>query len=37
MVIYVCVFKNLGYKGFIKVFFYDLRKGELLEEDEFVL
>lgn len=37
MVIYVFVFKNLGYKEFIKVFFYDLRKGELLEEEEFIL
>ncbi|GAA8005049.1 ATP-dependent deoxyribonuclease AddB [Helicobacter pylori] len=34
MAIYACALKNLGYKGPIKAFFYDLRKGELLEEDE---
>ncbi|WRF78435.1 PD-(D/E)XK nuclease family protein [Helicobacter pylori] len=32
MTIYAFALKNLGYKGPIKVFFYDLRKGELLEE-----
>ncbi|RVZ16074.1 exonuclease [Helicobacter pylori] len=37
MAIYACALKNLGYKGPIKAFFYDLRKGELLEEDELVL
>ncbi|WP_120963888.1 ATP-dependent deoxyribonuclease AddB [Helicobacter pylori] len=34
MVIYAFALKNLGYKEPIKAFFYDLRKGELLEEDE---
>ncbi len=37
MTIYACALKNLGYKGPIKAFFYDLRKGELLEEDELTL
>ncbi|RVZ83662.1 ATP-dependent deoxyribonuclease AddB [Helicobacter pylori] len=37
MAIYACALKNLGYKGPIKAFFYDLRKGELLEEDEPIL
>ncbi|GAA9133569.1 ATP-dependent deoxyribonuclease AddB [Helicobacter pylori] len=37
MAIYAFALKNLGYKGPIKAFFYDLRKGELLEEDELVL
>ncbi|RVZ38411.1 exonuclease [Helicobacter pylori] len=37
MAIYACALKNLGYKEPIKAFFYDLRKGELLEEDELVL
>ncbi|GAA8719770.1 ATP-dependent deoxyribonuclease AddB [Helicobacter pylori] len=37
MAIYACTLKNLGYKDPIKAFFYDLRKGELLEEDELVL
>ncbi|PUD45931.1 exonuclease [Helicobacter pylori] len=37
MAIYAFALKNLGYKGSIKAFFYDLRKGELLEEDELVL
>ncbi|MCQ2923491.1 ATP-dependent deoxyribonuclease AddB [Helicobacter pylori] len=37
MAIYACTLKNLGYKGPIKAFFYDLRKGELLEEDELIL
>ncbi|WP_120988413.1 ATP-dependent deoxyribonuclease AddB [Helicobacter pylori] len=37
MAIYACTLKNLGYKGPIKSFFYDLRKGELLEEDELTL
>ncbi|WRG57298.1 ATP-dependent deoxyribonuclease AddB [Helicobacter pylori] len=37
MAIYAYALKNLGYKGPIKAFFYDLRKGELLEEDELVL
>ncbi|EJB74034.1 exonuclease [Helicobacter pylori Hp A-14] len=37
MAIYAFAFKNLGYKGPIKAFFYDLRKGELLEEDELIL
>ncbi|GAA7432145.1 ATP-dependent deoxyribonuclease AddB [Helicobacter pylori] len=32
MAIYAFALKNLGYKGPIKAFFYDLRKGELLEE-----
>ncbi|MFP6221907.1 ATP-dependent deoxyribonuclease AddB [Helicobacter pylori] len=34
MVIYAFALKNLGYKEPIKAFFYDLRKGELVEEDE---
>ncbi|WQW61898.1 ATP-dependent deoxyribonuclease AddB [Helicobacter pylori] len=34
MAIYAFALKNLGYKGPIKAFFYDLRKGELVEEDE---
>ncbi len=37
MTIYAFALKNLGYKDPIKAFFYDLRKGELLEEDEFIL
>ncbi|OPG20523.1 ATP-dependent deoxyribonuclease AddB [Helicobacter pylori] len=37
MAIYAYALKNLGYKEPIKAFFYDLRKGELLEEDELVL
>ncbi|MCQ2903332.1 ATP-dependent deoxyribonuclease AddB [Helicobacter pylori] len=37
MAIYAFALKNLGYKGPIKAFFYDLRKGELVEEDELVL
>lgn len=37
MAIYAHALKNLGYKDPIKAFFYDLRKGELLEEDELVL
>ncbi|GAA7448697.1 ATP-dependent deoxyribonuclease AddB [Helicobacter pylori] len=37
MVIYAFALKNLGYKGPIKAFFYDLRKGELLEEEEPIL
>ncbi|AQM65386.1 ATP-dependent deoxyribonuclease AddB [Helicobacter pylori] len=37
MAIYACALKNLGYKGPIKAFFYDLRKGELLEEDDLTL
>ncbi|WRG55071.1 ATP-dependent deoxyribonuclease AddB [Helicobacter pylori] len=37
MTIYAFALKNLGYKGPIKAFFYDLRKGELVEEDELVL
>ncbi len=37
MTIYACALKNLGYKGPIKAFFYDLRKGELLEEDDLTL
>ncbi|MDO7808128.1 ATP-dependent deoxyribonuclease AddB [Helicobacter pylori] len=37
MTIYAFALKNLGYKGPIKAFFYDLRKGELLEEDELTL
>ncbi len=36
MAIYAFALKNLGYKGPIKAFFYDLRKGELLEEDELI-
>ncbi|XNZ30059.1 PD-(D/E)XK nuclease family protein [Helicobacter pylori] len=37
MTIYAFALKNLGYKVPIKAFFYDLRKGELLEEDELIL
>ncbi|MGN8374095.1 ATP-dependent deoxyribonuclease AddB [Helicobacter pylori] len=37
MTIYAFALKNLGYKEPIKAFFYDLRKGELLEEDELFL
>ncbi|GAA7110004.1 ATP-dependent deoxyribonuclease AddB [Helicobacter pylori] len=37
MAIYAFALKNLGYKEPIKTFFYDLRKGELLEEEEPVL
>ncbi len=37
MTVYAFALKNLGYKGPIKAFFYDLRKGELLEEDELIL
>ncbi len=37
MAIYAFALKNLGYKGSIKAFFYDLRKGELVEEDELIL
>ncbi|WP_120930024.1 ATP-dependent deoxyribonuclease AddB [Helicobacter pylori] len=37
MAIYAFALKNLGYKGPIKAFFYDLRKGELLEEEELIL
>lgn len=37
MAIYAHALKNLGYKDPIKTFFYDLRKGELLEEDEPIL
>ncbi|WP_121298368.1 ATP-dependent deoxyribonuclease AddB [Helicobacter pylori] len=37
MAIYAFALKNLGYKKPIKAFFYDLRKGELLEEDELTL
>ncbi len=37
MAIYAFAIKNLGYKGPIKAFFYDLRKGELVEEDELTL
>ncbi|MFP6279042.1 ATP-dependent deoxyribonuclease AddB [Helicobacter pylori] len=37
MTIYAFALKNLGYKGSIKAFFYDLRKGELVEEDELTL
>ncbi|NHA19093.1 exonuclease [Helicobacter pylori] len=37
MAIYAFALKNLGYKEPIKAFFYDLRKGELLEEDKLVL
>ncbi|GAA7630652.1 ATP-dependent deoxyribonuclease AddB [Helicobacter pylori] len=33
MAVYAFALKNLGYKGPIKAFFYDLRKGELVEED----
>ncbi|GAA8436614.1 ATP-dependent deoxyribonuclease AddB [Helicobacter pylori] len=37
MAIYAFALKSLGYKGPIKAFFYDLRKGELLEEEEPIL
>ncbi|GAA7153069.1 ATP-dependent deoxyribonuclease AddB [Helicobacter pylori] len=37
MVIYAFALKNLGYKEPIKAFFYDLRKGELLEEEGLTL
>ncbi|EKQ72844.1 PD-(D/E)XK nuclease family protein [Helicobacter pylori] len=37
MAIYARALKNLGYKDPIKAFFYDLRKGELVEEDELIL
>ncbi len=37
MAIYAFALKNLGYKGPIKAFFYDLRKGKLLEEEEPIL
>ncbi|GAA7247469.1 ATP-dependent deoxyribonuclease AddB [Helicobacter pylori] len=37
MAIYAFALKNLGYKGPIKAFFYDLRKGKLLEEEDPVL
>ncbi|WP_104748848.1 PD-(D/E)XK nuclease family protein [Helicobacter cetorum] len=37
MAIYVYALKNLGYKEPIKAFFYDLRKGELKEEEELIL
>ncbi|MFP6082895.1 ATP-dependent deoxyribonuclease AddB [Helicobacter pylori] len=37
MAIYAFALKNLGYKEPIKAFFYDLRKGELVEEDEPIL
>ncbi|WP_120916417.1 ATP-dependent deoxyribonuclease AddB [Helicobacter pylori] len=37
MAIYAFALKNLGYKGPIKAFFYDLRKGELVEENELTL
>ncbi len=37
MATYARALKNLGYKDPIKAFFYDLRKGELLEEDELIL
>ncbi|MFP6187808.1 ATP-dependent deoxyribonuclease AddB [Helicobacter pylori] len=37
MAIYAFALKNLGYKDPIKAFFYNLRKGELLEEDELIL
>ncbi|GAB0029032.1 ATP-dependent deoxyribonuclease AddB [Helicobacter pylori] len=37
MAIYAFALKNLGYKGPIKAFFYDLREGKLLEEEEPVL
>ncbi len=33
MAIYAFALKNLGYREPIKAFFYDLRKGELLEEE----
>ncbi len=37
MAIYAFALKSLGYKGSIKAFFYDLRKGKLLEEEEPIL
>ncbi|GAA7390920.1 ATP-dependent deoxyribonuclease AddB [Helicobacter pylori] len=37
MAVYAFALKNLGYKGPIKAFFYDLRKGELLEEEGLTL
>ncbi|MFP6076745.1 ATP-dependent deoxyribonuclease AddB [Helicobacter pylori] len=37
MAVYAFALKNLGYKEPIKAFFYDLRKGELVEEDEPIL
>ncbi|WRF74058.1 ATP-dependent deoxyribonuclease AddB [Helicobacter pylori] len=37
MAVYAFALKNLGYKEPIKAFFYDLRKGELVEEDELFL
>ncbi|OPG31021.1 ATP-dependent deoxyribonuclease AddB [Helicobacter pylori] len=37
MAIYAFALKNLGYKEPIKAFFYDLKKGKLLEEDELIL
>ncbi|GAA7148485.1 ATP-dependent deoxyribonuclease AddB [Helicobacter pylori] len=37
MAVYAFALKNLGYKEPIKAFFYDLRKGELLEEEELTL
>ncbi|MFP6322138.1 ATP-dependent deoxyribonuclease AddB [Helicobacter pylori] len=37
MAIYAFALKNLGYREPIKAFFYDLRKGELLEEDKLIL
>ncbi|MCQ2728974.1 ATP-dependent deoxyribonuclease AddB [Helicobacter pylori] len=37
MAVYAFALKNLGYKGPIKALFYDLRKGELVEEDELTL
>ncbi|PUD07556.1 ATP-dependent deoxyribonuclease AddB [Helicobacter pylori] len=37
MAIYAFALKNLGYKGPIRAFFYDLRKGKLLEEEEPIL
>lgn len=37
MAIYAFALKNLGYKEPIKAFFYDLRKGELVEEDGLTL
>ncbi|MCQ2932374.1 ATP-dependent deoxyribonuclease AddB [Helicobacter pylori] len=37
MAIYAFALKNLGYKDPIKAFFYDLRKGELVEEDKLIL
>ncbi|WRF11814.1 PD-(D/E)XK nuclease family protein [Helicobacter pylori] len=37
MAVYAFALKNLGYKEPIKAFFYDLRKGELVEEKEPIL